>query len=230
MLKRLFQIFAFVLYQTALFTSAASADAIITEMTEPMYESYEAQAIKWLGMVGRDEWNFYPAFGGAGVQRGKYMILFRFQPPGTEPINFYRRHFSVIFDSMSNLVGMLRFKPEWSGMGAFSHKRAAETATLFIRRYIPALWRFIKSQSVSECEFEIKLEDGSSAYIEGVLSTFYDNKRKTYFFVMIAPDGSVMAFERDLPDQDVDFGRSEENWLYDHYLQKALKSQPHAED
>lgn len=223
-MKRLLRPFALVLCQAAFFTHTALAGGIITEMTEPMYKSYEAQAIKWRDLIGQDERGFYPAFGGAGVQGGKYIVLFRFQPPNVKPINFYGRHLSVIFDSMSNLVGMLRVKPEWSDMGGVSHKRAAETAVLFIRRYVPALWRFANSQSVRTRELEIKRDDGSSAYIEGALSTFYDNKRNTYFFVMVAPDGSVMAFERDLHGEEVDFGRSEENWLYDFYLQKALEA------
>lgn len=210
-----------VLCLTFFFAPAASADGIITEMTDTMYRSYEAQAVKWRGLLG-GEANFYPAFCGAGVQGGKYVVLFRFQPPGTKPINFFGRHFSVIFDSRSNLVGMLRIRPEWAGMDAASASRAEATAALFIRRYVPALWRFIKSQKVEIREFEIMREDGREASISGVLSTFYDHKRNTTFFVMVAPDGSVMAFERDLPNGGVDFGRAVENWLYDAYLYKAL--------
>lgn len=212
---------ALILSLTLFFVPAASADGIITEMTEPMYRSYEAQAVKWRGLLGGAA-NYYPAFSGAGIQGGRYVVLFRFQPPGTKPINFFGRHFSVIFDSKSNLVGMLRIKQEWIGMSAASVNRAEATAALFIRRHVPALWRFIKSQQVEPREFESAREDGRAASISGVLLTFYDHKRSTYFFVMIAPDGSVMAFERDLPDAEMDFGRSAENWLYDAYLYKAL--------
>lgn len=212
---------AVVLCLTFFSVPASWADGIITDMTETMFRSYEAQAVKWRDLLG-GEASFYPAFCGAGVQGGKYVVLFRFQPPGTKPVNFFGRHFSVIFDSKSNLVGMLRIKPEWAGMSAASVNRAEATAALFIRRYVPALWRFIKSQKVEIREFEIMREDETETSISGVLSTFYDHKRDTTFFVMVAPDGSVMAFERDLPNDGIDFGRAVENWLYDAYLYKAL--------
>lgn len=212
---------AIVLCLTFFSAPAALADGIITDMTDTMFRSYEAQAVKWRDLLG-GEAGFYPAFCGAGVQGGKYVVLFRFQPPGTKPVNFFGRHFSVIFDSKSNLVGMLRIKPEWAGMGAASVNRAEATAALFIRRYVPALWRFIKSQKVEIRELEIMRGDEIEASISGVLSTFFDHKRNTTFFVMVAPDGSVMAFERDLPNSGIDFGRSAENWLYDAYLYKAL--------
>lgn len=215
------RVLALVLCLTFFFAPVALADGIITEMTETMYRSYEAQAVKWRDLLGGAA-GFYPAFCGAGVQGGKYVVLFRFQPPGTKPVNFFGRHFSVVFDSKSNLVGMLRIKPEWTGMSAASVSRAEATAALFIRRYVPALWRFIKSQKAEVREFELIREDGRAGYISGVLLTFHDHKRNTNFFVMVAPDGSVMAFERDLPYAEIDFGRSVENWLYDAYLYKAL--------
>lgn len=212
---------AIVLCLAFFFVPAALAGGIITEMTKPMYNSYEAQAVKWRDLLGGAA-NYYPAFSGAGIQGGRYVVLFRFQPPGTKPVNFFGRHLSVIFDNKSNLVGMLRVKPEWIGMSAASVSRAEATAALFIRRHVPALWRFIKSQQVEPREFEITREDGRAAHISAVLLTFHDHKRSTYFFVMIAPDGSVMAFERDLPNAEIDFGRSVENWLYDASLYKAL--------
>lgn len=212
---------AIVLGLTFFFAPAALAGGIITEMTDTMYRSYEAQAVKWRDLLG-GEASFYPAFCGAGVQGGRYVVLFRFQPIGTKPVNFFGRHFSVIFDNKGNLVGMLRMRPEWAVAAPPSTSRAEATAALFIRRHVPALWRFIKSQKVEIREFPIMREDGSEASVSGVLSTFYDHKRNTVFFVMVAPDGSVMAFERDLPNAEVDFGRSVENWLYDAYLHKAL--------
>lgn len=211
------------------FAFTASAGGIITDMTEPMYKSYEAQAIKWRDLVGRGEESFYPAFRGAGIQGGKYVVLFRFQPPGTQPINFFGRHFSVIFDNRSDLVGMLRIKPEWVGLRPTSRNNAAATAALFIRRYVPSLWRFIESQNVETLNFEIGRDDDSSDSITVVLSTFYDHKRDTWFFVLVAPDGSVMAFERDLPNPEIDFGKSVENWLYDAYLYKMLNGEASGE-
>lgn len=211
---------AFVLF--LILAPDASEGGIITEMTEPMYRSYEAQAVKWRDLVGRSESGFYPAFSAAGVQNGRYVVLFRFQPPDTKPINFFGRHFSVIFDSKSNLIGMLRIKPEWAGMSPVSVRSAEATSALFIRRHVPALWRFIKSQETETRSFTIRNDGGGEVTVFGVLSTFRDSKRNTWFFVMIAPDGSAMAFERDLPSGVVDFGESVENWLYDAYLYKAL--------
>lgn len=202
--------------------SAVFAGGIITDMTEPMYMSYEAQAIKWRDLVGRGEEGFYPAFRGAGVQGGKYVILFRFQPASTQPINYFGRHFTVIFDSRSDLVGMLRIKPEWVGASPVGIKSAEATAVLFIRRYVPSLWRFVKSQMTELRSLEILRDDGSVGSVAAVLSTFYDHKRNTWFFVLVAPDGSVMAFERDLPNAEIDFGEAAGNWLYDAYLYRAL--------
>lgn len=203
--------------------SSVLAGDIITDMTEPMFRSYEAQAIKWRDLVGKDEKGFRPVFSGAGIQGGKYVVLFRFQPPGSTQINFFGRHFSVLFDNRSDLVGMLRIKPEWVGLSHVSSKSAEPTAVLFIRRYVPALWRFVKSQQVEARSLEIRLDYGRSGSIAVVQSTFHDHKRNTWFFVLVAPDGSVMAFERDLPSAEIDFGKSAENWLYDAYLYKALK-------
>lgn len=209
--------------------STVSAGGLIVDMTDSMYKSYEAQAIKWRNLVGRGEEGFYPAFCGAGVQDGKYVVLFRFQPKDTQPINYFGRHLSVIFDSRSDLVGMLRIKPEWAGLPPVGSKGAEATAALFIRRYVPALWRFIKSQKVETRSLEIKRPDGGSASIAAVMSTFYDHKRNTWFFVLVAGDGSVMAFERDLPSAEIDFGESTENWLYDAYLYKELNGKSYGE-
>lgn len=204
-------------------TPSADAGDIITYMTTPQYNSYLAQAEKWRGLLARDEGNFFPAFSGAGIFNGSYVIIFRFQPPGTTSINFYGRHFSVLFDSKSDLIGMLRVKPEWTKMDRPDQKRAAATAILFIRRFTPALWRYTKSQIVKARDMEVIREDGQEATIKGVLSVFYDDRRETYFFVMIAPDGTVMAFERNLPDGAIDFGLAGRNWLYDSYLRDALE-------
>lgn len=102
-------------------------------------------------------------------------------------------------------------------------KRAADMALIFIRTYTPSLWRCVKSQVVEERDLEVKRGDGRSAAIKGVLSVFFDHRKKNWFFVLIAPDGSVMAFERNLPDEVIDFGQSSGNWLYDAYLEEALK-------
>lgn len=213
----------------ALFMSVASASpvpaaGIITEMSEPHYQSCLAQAVKWRDLLSQGGRHFYPAFACAGVLNGSYVVLFRFQPPDTEPLNFFGRHFSVLFDSDSDLIGMLRVKPEWADMSRADQKRAAATSALFIRRFTPGLWRYVGSQTVKHRDFEFRRSDGSAAVIKGVLSTFYDSKRRTYFFVMAAPDGSVMAFERNLQSGAVDFGETGRNWLYDAYLREILEN------
>lgn len=222
MAKRALWIAFFALSLLVLSARYTSTGEIITEMSVPQYLSYEAQAIKLRDQVARDERDFYPAFCGAGMLNGSYVILFRFQPPDTEPINFYGRHFSVLFDSKSDLIGMLRVKPEWAKMSRADRGRAEATAMLFIRIFAPSLWRYTKSRTVEMRDFKVSRDGDETSIIEGVLSLFYDQKRKTYFFVLVAPDGTVMAFERDLPNDAVDFGQAEETWLYDSYLEKSL--------
>lgn len=201
-----------------------ASDGIITEMSQPHYNSLLAQAQKWRDAVSPEEKDFYPSFSGAGKFSGRYVALFRFQPPGSEPINFFGRHFSVLFDSSGILVGMMRMKPEWAGMSRANQERAAETALLFVRRFTPGLWRFRESQSIYSYSIEVKRENAGLAAIEAVLSVFYDSRRKNYFFVMVAPDGSVMAFERDVPQAVVDSNNIGHNRLYDTYLEQVLKT------
>lgn len=212
-----------ILLLTFMLTARASASGIITEMSVPQYNSYHAQAEKWRDIVALDERQFFPAFSGAGVLNGRYVIIFRFQPPGTEPVNFNGRHFSVLFDSRSDLIGMMRVRPEWADMERAEQRRAALTAVQFIRRYTPALSRYTRTQLLEERNLEVRRENGQEATIDGQLSIFYDDRRRTYFFVMVAPDGTVMAFERNLPSEAIDFGRAEGNWLYDSYLEDALR-------
>lgn len=209
------------LYLLVLLVPDVSAGEIIQEMTVPQYLSYEAQAVKWRDLVAWDEKGFLPVFSGVGVLNGAYVILFRFQPSGTERVDLYGRHFSVLFDNKSDLIGMLRVKPEWAEMGRANFKRAA-AAMFFIRRFTPELWRYTKSQTLETRDIEVKRPDGRMSVVKGVLSLFYDSKRKTYFFVLIAPDGTVMVFERNLPSYAEDFGWAGENWLYDSCLEKAL--------
>jgi len=197
---------------------------IITEMTEPHYNSLLAQAEMWRDVIAVEEKSFYPAFAAAGIQNGMYVVFFRFQPPGTEPVNFHGRHFSVMFDSGSNLVGMARIRPEWAGMNAASERRAADMALLFIRRFTPGLWRFRNSQLLEARSIEVKRESGENAVIETMMSFFYDDRRQSGFFVMVAPDGSVMAFERNVSPVAAKEGLVEENWLYDTYLERVLKA------
>lgn len=222
-MKRIWMGIALSLLCLTVFAGLAPAGGIITEMTVPQYKSYYAQAVKWRNIVAREERHFYPAFSGAGVLNGSYTIIFRFQPTGTDAINFHGRHLSVLFDSRSDLIGMLRIKPEWPDMSRPDTKRAAERALIFIRTYTPSLWRYVNSQVVEERDLEIKREDGRPAVIKCVLSVFFDHRKKNWFFVLIAPDSSVMAFERNLPEETIDFGKSSGNWLYDAYLEEALK-------
>lgn len=222
-MKRIWMGIALPLLCLTVFAGLAAASGIITEMTVPQYKSYYAQAVKWLNMIAREERHFYPAFSGAGILNDRYTIIFRFQPAGTNSVNFHGRHFSVLFDSRSDLIGMLRIKPEWADMNRSDKKRAADRALVFIGTYTPSLWRCVKSQEVEERDLEVKREDGRSAIIKGVLSVFFDHRKNNWFFVLVAPDGSVMAFERNLPDKAVDFGQSSGNWLYDAHLEEALK-------
>lgn len=198
----------------------ADTGALHTEMTEPQYKSYLGQALMWQARLAVDEKKFYPAFYATGVMNRTFLILFRFQPENTDTLNLYGPHMSILFDSRSDLVGMVRVKPEWAGQSRVSDKTAVERGAAFIWSYAPDLFRFVNSPDILDYQVEARKNGGALQQVDGVLVRYTDTRSGRCFFVIVAPDKSVMAFERNVKWDPSHHSRQNESFLYDAWLEK----------
>lgn len=194
--------------------------ALSTAMSEPQYQSYLGQALMWQRRLAVEEKKFVPAFYATGVMNHTFLILFRFQPGDSGSLNLYGRHMTILFDSRSDLVGMVRVKPDWAEMTRVDDKTAVERAAAFVWDHAPELFRYVESHDVLGYTIDTQKKNGERTRIEGALVKYMDTKRGTCFFVVIAPDKSVMAFERNIIWDEKHGRRQNESFLYDTWLEK----------
>lgn len=108
------------------------------------------------------------------------------------------------------------------GENKLTEEKSKELALSFLKQYAPDLIN-IKFQWIDDQFFSLQDEENKTVNIQGKWVKFKDNKTGYYLWVIIAPDGSIIEFDRDIYWNFFRGGRIHELWLRDDWFNKRLK-------
>lgn len=167
-----------------------------------------------------DEYNFLPTLQKKGLHNGINVTLYRYQPEGKFVLD--QQHVSILQSDKGNLEGFVRLLPQYKISGKQVSKDEAKTIAMnFLQRFAPDLLDKYKVNWIDEHTEEIFVNN-KKITISGMKVKCRNEKDGLYFWVVIAPDGSVMIFERDVEWDFLRSGRKTEQWLHDSWLVKNI--------
>lgn len=135
-------------------------------------------------------------------------------------IHYGQANISFLISKNGRLEGMSWLLPEYTNTDKQLEKNEAESiATSFLNDYAPDLIGKYKVQWIDRHEEVINI-DGIKTKVAGMKVKCRNLEDGLYFWIVIAPDKSVMIFERDIQWDFIKAGRQTEKWLHDNWLQK----------
>lgn len=148
--------------------------------------------------------------------------IFRFEPEPSRSITLYGPHVTVIFDEQNKLKGFARMNQTMAGENNMEENQGKLLAMNFLKQYAPDLVNSKYQWSNSHTEKLID-KSGEETIINGSWVKYRANKSGEYLWVILAPNGTVMEFDRDIVWSFFRGGRVNELWLRDEWLEKWLK-------
>lgn len=171
-------------------------------------------------LLPSNEYNFLPTLQKRGLHNGINVTLYRYQPEGKFVLD--QQHVSILQSDKGNLEGFVRLLPQYKISGRqISKDRAKTIAINFLQRFAPDLLDKFKVNWIDEHTEEIYVNN-EKIIISGMKVKCRNEKDGLYFWVVIAPDESVMIFERDVEWDFLRAGRKTEKWLHDSWLVKNM--------
>ncbi|OCG26102.1 hypothetical protein A9G11_01395 [Gilliamella sp. wkB108] len=150
------------------------------------------------------------------MHNGIDVTLYRYQPEGKFVLD--HQHVSILQNDKGKLEGFVRLLPQYKVSGKqVSKDKAKNIAMNFLQRFAPDLVDKYKVNWIDEHTEEI-LVNNEKTIISGMKVKCRNERDGLYFWVVIAPDESVMIFERDIEWDFLRTGRKTEKWLHDNWL------------
>lgn len=173
----------------------------------------------FLKLLSNNELNFYLVSQKQVLHNKNSATLYRFEP--IDSIHFGKSHVSFLLDSNSgNLQGFVRLLPEYiSTKNQISKEEALDVTKNFLENYAPDLLVNYKNSWIDPHDEKI-IENSNEITLTGMKVKCRDLNTGLYFWTIIAPDKSVMVFERDIEWDFIRAGRQTQKWLHDSWLSK----------
>ncbi len=157
-----------------------------------------------------------------GQMDTRSITLFRYQPKNDhmEP-RFGAEHISTVVDEHGALKGLVRLKKALisNPQNLPDKEEALTVASLFLKEYAPDLVDDMSVQWIDVHSEKIKTNAGILT-LEGMKVKCRKPSDGLYFWVIVAADRSVIAFERDIEWDFFRSGRKTEKWLHDSWLEE----------
>ena len=168
-----------------------------------------------------NELNFNLVLTHKGLHNKQPVTLYRFEPQETMHLN--SQHVSFLLDDNSNkLQGFVRLLPQYQSTKAQVTKDKALAITLkFLETYAPDLLKNYNNNWIDTHDEEIMV-NGKKVTLTGMKVKCRDLNTGLYFWTIIAPDETIMVFERDVEWDFIRAGRQTQKWLHDSWLRKKL--------
>ncbi|MCX8641516.1 MULTISPECIES: YcdB/YcdC domain-containing protein [unclassified Gilliamella] len=149
------------------------------------------------------------------------VTLYRFEPQ--ETMQLHNQHISFLLDNNTGkLEGFVRLLPKYQSSKAQVDKDKALSITLkFLETYAPDLLNNFNNNWIDTHDEQI-IVDGKKVTLTGMKVKCRDLNTGLYFWTIIAPDETVMVFERDVEWDFIRAGRQTQKWLHDSWLSKNL--------
>ncbi|EKC9275614.1 hypothetical protein OQF52_004955 [Salmonella enterica] len=140
----------------------------------------------------------------------------------SKTIHYGHANVSFLISKNLRLEGLSWLLPEYRDTGKQLTKNQAESiAVNFLTIYAPDLLDNYKIQWIDRHEEIIDIDEKKTT-IAGMKVKFRNIKDGLYFWVIVAPDGSVIIFERDIEWDFIKAGRQTEKWLHDSWLKNKI--------
>lgn len=168
-----------------------------------------------------NELNFNLVLTHKGLHNKQPVTLYRFEPKQT--MHLKHQHISFLLDDNSGkLQGFVRLLPQYQSTEAQVTKDKALAITLiFLENYAPDLLKNYNNNWIDTHDEEI-IVDGKKMTLTGMKVKCRDLNTGLYFWTIIAPDETIMVFERDVEWDFIRAGRQTQKWLHDSWLSKHL--------
>jgi len=145
--------------------------------------------------------------------------IFRFEPEPSSSVTIYGPHITVILDDNEKLKGFARLSENMTGENNINEKDGKALALSFLRKYAPDL-RDADYQWTKSHQETLTDGKGNKKVINGKWVKYREENTGQYLWVILAPDRSIMEFDRDIVWSFFRGGRVNELWLRDEWFGK----------
>lgn len=152
------------------------------------------------------------------------VYIYRFEPGNATTFNLHRAHITVIVDNKNKLKGFARTDEKMNSTNNLDDNNCRQLALAFIKQYAPDLTD-IKFQWVNTHEESFIDRNRNKTEIQGKWVKYREAKSGHYLWVILAPDGRIMEFDRDIVWSFFRGGRVNELWLRDDWFGKRITKQ-----
>lgn len=184
-------------------------------------DKYLAIAENYKSAIAPDAKDYNLAYSLKDKINDDVVYIYRFESGNATALNLYRAHITVIVDRTNKLKGFARTDENMSGKNNLDDDKCRQLALAFIKRYAPDLTD-IKFQWVDIHKESVTDQNKKKTEIQGKWVKYKDSKSGHYLWVILAPDGRIMEFDRDIVWSFFRGGRVNELWLRDDWLDKRI--------
>lgn len=173
-------------------------------------------------LMSQEELMWPLVFSKTGLHGEAPVTLFRFEPHNS--FELYSEHSSILINDKTNeLQGFVRLRPQYKKDAPQVTKSKAESVMVnFISQYAPSLKNNYKIQWIEPHDENIVINN-QSINIRGMKVKCRDLNTGLYFWTIVAPDDTIMVFEKDIEWDFIRAGRQTQKWLHDEWLAKNNK-------
>ena len=183
---------------------------------------YYIEAERFKKELARDEADYKLIFYHKGKINEDDVHIFRFEPQSSKELTLKGPHVTVILDNNNKLKGFARLNEEMAGKAKTDEKEGIRQSLLFLNKYAPDL-KDSRYQWTKSHQERVKDSTGKLISINGSWVKYQDKDSGEYLWVILAPDNSIMEFDRDIVWSFFKGGRVNELWLRDDWFEKWLK-------
>lgn len=149
------------------------------------------------------------------------VYIYRFEPGNPQNLNLHHAHITVIVDSSKKLKGFAWTDEKMSGKNNLDDKKCRQLALAFFKQFAPDL-RDIRFQWVDTQRIRLIDKNNVQNELHAQWVKYKEADNGHYLWVLLAPDGRVMEFDRDIVWSFFRGGRVNELWLRDEWLSKRI--------
>lgn len=149
------------------------------------------------------------------------VYIYRFEPGNPQTLNLHHAHITVIVDSSKKLKGFAWTDEKMSGKNNLDDNKCKQLALAFFKQHAPDLTK-ISFQWVDTQRIRIIDKNNDPKELTGKWVKYKEVNSGHYLWVILAPDGRVMEFDRDIVWSFFRGGRVNELWLRDEWLGKRI--------
>lgn len=211
------------LLSTALFFPLTYADNIKEGMMEIAQQATITTSLpnQLQSLIQPQEQAFSLVLTQNGLHNKSPVTLYRYEPKTILTFEAMNSSF-LINDETQKIQGFARLLPQYDAKQPQVSKEDAEKAMReFATQFAPDLLKNFKIQWIDKHD-ETIIVDGKKVKLTGMKVKCRDIDTGLYFWMIIAPDHSVMVFERDVEWDFIRAGRQTQKWLHDSWLQKNI--------